>query len=295
MPSEESRTLAFLSGDIDSMKGPFDQAWVEEMKASGKVVDILGPGFAGTFMFKLTKPPLDNWLVRAAIAHAISREEIADVVGRDIASPQPSVVPEGWVFGTYENIPRYKYDPELAKKLLKIAGYPNGFKLESFVSGRSYYANQFEVIQAQLKRVGIDLLLKTVDHPTFHANQRKDLNDLILFGNGGWNAEAHLISFWLADSIITKPSGNLNYSHYGDVGGSIDDLYEAALGQDEQVKAALYAAAQRRILTDLGGYPTIWMKIPVARQPYVDLGYQPKFTYTGSWYTLPWNAKILKH
>lgn len=296
MPSEESRTMAFLTGELDSVKAPFDQAWINRVRDAGKIVEALGPGAAGEFMFSLTKPPLDKWLVRAAIAYAIDREEIVEAMGKDIASPQPSVVPDTWVYGTYEGIPEYKYNPELAKKLLAAAGYPDGFELETFASPRSYYRTQFEVIQAQLKRVGIDLKLNMVDHTTFHANQdKKDLNTLILFGNGGWNGEQHLWQFWHSSAVITKPTGMLNMSHYGDVVGSIDDILEEAKGKDPEVKAVLYAKAQRKLLVDLAGYPTILLLNPLARQPYFDLGYQPTSITTGSWYNLTWKARILKH
>jgi len=295
MPSDESRTMAFLSGEIDIVKLPLDQALVEQLQAANKIVDILAPGFGGELIFNMSKSPLDNWLVRAAIAYAIDRQEIADAYGAAIAAPEPSVVPEGWLYGTYENVPTYDYNPELAKALLAAAGYPEGLKLQSFTSTRDYYRIQFEVIQAQLDRVGIDLELTVVDHTTFHANQRADLNDLVIFGNGGWNGEEHLWQFWHSDSIITKPTGALNFSHYGEIGGSIDDLLELALGKPPKAKAAIYAAAQRKILIDLAGYPTIWVRIPLGRQPYVDLGYEPVGTTTGSIYNLTWRTRVLAH
>jgi len=295
MESEESRTIAFLNKELDSMTGVPDQAWIGHIEQAGGIVDALGPGFGGEFIFNLSKPPLDNWLVRAAIAYAIDREEIVEAIGKGVTTAQYSPVPEGWLYGTYEDIPRYEYDPEKAKALREAAGYPNGFELETFCSPRVYYKTRFEVIQAQLKRVGIDLKLNVVDHTTFHANQRKGLSSLILFGNGGFNGEMHLWQFWYSASIVTKPTGSLNFSHYGDVVGSIDDILEQAKGQSPEVKKVLYAKAQRKILIDLAGYPLDNQLVPVARQPYFDLGYEPRGTTTGAWYNITWQSRILKY
>jgi len=259
------------------------------------VVDNLGPGASGLILFNMEHPPLDNWLVRAAIAYGIDRSEVAAAFGTDSYVVNNSVVPTTWLYGTDEGVPLYDYNPELAKKLLAAAGYPDGLHLQSYTSTRDFYRTQFEVVQAQLKRIGIDLELIVVDHTTFHANQRENMNDLIIFGNGGWNGEQHLWSFWYSTADISSPEGYLGYAHYGNIGGSIDAFLDAAVGQSVEVKAELYKRAQQKILLDLAGYPTIRSSNVCVRQSYVDMGYTPKNQTTGSFYNLSWKMRLLKH
>lgn len=299
MPSLSGRTMAFIRGDLDAVKGPYDQAWAERITAQTEtgVVDALGPGFSAVFGFNLRKEPLDDWKVRAAIAYAIDRDGMAQSVGEAFATPQYSVVPEIWIYGTEQDMPTFDQDLDRAKELLAAAGYPDGFEISTYCSSESeYYFRQFEIIQEQLGRVGIDLNLEMVDHTTFHTYQgEQDRNTLILYGNGGYHGEAHLRQFWHSESITTKEDGYLNMYHYGDVVGSIDDILADAAGKSPEVKGELFARAQRQIINDLAAYPTIHQKLPVGRHEYVDLGYEPISATTGSFYNLPWNTRILAH
>jgi len=295
IPSTTSRDIAFLGGELDIVKGPLEGSWVKRIRSQGKIVDAVGPGFTALFFFNLTWPPLDKWKVRAAIAFAINREEISEIMGGgDFAIPQLSPIPEDYLWGTLA-VATYDYNPARAKKLLAEAGFPNGFKLSMFVSERPYYLNQMQAVQRQLKEVGIDLELVVVDHTTFHANQRKDLNPLILFGDLGWNATM-LFDQFHSSAIVTKPTGCRNYSHYGDVVGSVDDLLEAAAAAPTaEEKERLYRKVQQQVLDDLAVYPLVEIKPVFARQPWVDLGYKPSGGASGGVYRITVDTKILAH
>lgn len=295
MPSDESRVLALLGGELEAAKLPADQIFADQLESAGKVVDALGPGASGFILFNMERPPLDSWLVRAAIAYAIDRPQVSAAFGTGAYIEAKSVVPDSWLYGTYDGVPTYDYNPELARNLLAAAGYPDGLRLQSYTSTRSFYLTQFEVLQAQLKRVGIDLELIVVDHTTFHANQRDNLNDIVIFGNGGWNGEQHLWTFWHSSTDISNPEGYLGYAHYGNVYGSIDALLDEAVGQSVSVKAELYKRAQQKILLDLAGYPLIRSSNVCGRQPYLDLGYEPKNQTTGSFYNMIWLMRVLEH
>ena len=71
----------------------------------------------------MTIKPFDDIRVRRAVAHAINRDEIVQFLGKDVAEPAWSVVPNGYLGHTLEGIPKYDYNPEKAKALLKEAGY----------------------------------------------------------------------------------------------------------------------------------------------------------------------------
>lgn len=82
--------------------------------------------YLGTYFYRLnvTKPPLDNPLVRKALALSIDRQAIVDKVTLGDQKPALAYVPPG--FKGYESPVRLGYDPERARQLLAEAGYPNG-------------------------------------------------------------------------------------------------------------------------------------------------------------------------
>jgi peptide/nickel transport system substrate-binding protein len=294
VPNLASRNMSLLEGTLDLIRGPSEQRWVDDMKAKGVLVDVLGPGFTGIMAFNLTRKPLDDFKVRQAIAHAINRQEISDFFGRSIAPPQVSPVPSTWLFGIEEGVPPYEFDLAKAKKLLAEAGYANGFEIHNFVSEKSYYRNQMEVVQQQLKRIGITLKLTVVDHTTFHANQRKDLNALPIVGYGPDNDGGKVLNlFFHSLSVVGKQTANFNFSHYGDVVGTVDDFLDAAEGQPMAKQAELYAKAQIKVVSDLACYPTANVSQAFARQPYVDLGYNLEAQF-GSYLVSP-KTRILAH
>ena len=59
---------------------------------------------------------------------AINEDEIIEKIMRGHATPAAQV-PDPPTIGYNENIQRLPYDPEMAKNLLKEAGYENGFDI----------------------------------------------------------------------------------------------------------------------------------------------------------------------
>jgi len=80
--------------------------------------------------FKSEKNPFSDVRVRKAIYHTINISEIIDNVlnGSNFAKPASQFV-SPMIFGYNPTIERLPYDPELAKSLMKDAGYEEGFEL----------------------------------------------------------------------------------------------------------------------------------------------------------------------
>ena len=110
--------------------------------------------------------PFKDIRVRKAVAHAINIDEIIKYVMEGNAFPATQILVNE-VPGSDPNLKRLKYDPELAKKLLKEAGYPRGinFKINFGVPNDRYINDKEigEVIVDQLAKVGIKLNL--IDQP----------------------------------------------------------------------------------------------------------------------------------
>jgi peptide/nickel transport system substrate-binding protein len=109
------------------------------------------------FEFNTRRAPLNNTLVRLAIAHAIDYNAVVTVAlgghGRVASGPLPYGYP-----GHSEDF-RYDYNLTEARALLAEAGYPNGgFRLTlPYTTGDSAQKKAVEVISANLKQLGIEL------------------------------------------------------------------------------------------------------------------------------------------
>ncbi|MBW2124063.1 MAG: polyamine ABC transporter substrate-binding protein, partial [Deltaproteobacteria bacterium] len=283
--------MAFRKGEIDLCEGEREQAWIDKMKkVPGTIVDVFGPGETLTLHFNTTKKPLDDIRVRRALAYAISRDELMEFLGKDVTEPLVSPIPTSYLGGTTD-VPLYRYNPEKAKALLKAAGLGKGFTLKEVITEMSDYRRPMEQIQAQLRRVGVNLQMDVITHSAYHQQIRKDVNPIVLYVCARFpTADPILTQFYHSKSIVGTPRGITNFSHYD----KIDDLIEEARRETNVEKQkALWAKAQRKILEDAVAYPLCITKFVFARKDYVDLGYQMKSTLTLV-DTIKFNTRILE-
>jgi peptide/nickel transport system substrate-binding protein len=124
MPEIASRITALNNDEVDVLASiPPDQ--VSEVSDVDGVKYGTGPSYNYYFIwFNQNNKPFDNVKVRQAMLHAIDlKGTIGDLFG-DLGSVAQSPITQA-VFGSTQLEP-YSYDPELAKRLLAEAGYPNG-------------------------------------------------------------------------------------------------------------------------------------------------------------------------
>ncbi len=181
-------------------------------------------------------PPFDNRLVRQAMAHAIDRQAIIDLVmfgyGTPIGSHWSPTTPY------YKDLTgRFPYDPAKARTLLKQAGYPDGFsatiKLPAIYS---YSRRAGEVIADMFANVGIDLTIEIVEWGQWIDRIfKKKAFQLTMIGH----VEAWDIG------IYAKPDYYFQYDSQ-----AFRDAYAMALeAPDEDAKAKWFGRCQE-IITD---------------------------------------------
>ena len=112
--------------------------------------------------------PFDNKMVRQAIAYAIDRDAVSELVisgyGTKIGSHWPPVTPY------YKDMTgRFPYNPEKAKKLLAEAGYPDGFETTLYGYRDRPYA---EAMVGYLREVGIKAKLVMMKYSALRERHR---------------------------------------------------------------------------------------------------------------------------
>ena len=273
MPSAASRDLAFQNGEIDLGDGIQDQKWVTRIRAvPHAVTDVMDPAELSQLYLNVTAKPLDDIRVRQAIAYGINRAEILRWRGADVAREPRSVIPGGYLGYTADNglLP---YDPAKAKQLLAEAGYKDGVTVKMVMTQEPNSLALMQVVQAQLKRVGITVDMNVVEHATYHQMIRQDLSPLSFYAAARFPvADVYLTQFFSSRSIVLGPTAVTNFSHCSAADGEID----AARSEVDLAKQAQdWAAAQRKIIAAVCAVPLVETLQVWAHHDDFDFGFQP--------------------
>lgn len=283
MPETAARTLAFLKGDLGMIEGARATGWVDDLRRhrTDALLDILRPGSTQTLFLNMGVKPFDDIRVRQAIAYALNRQAWQKTFGA-LSFAMPGPAPEEFYGSLSEkDVPaelRYPYSRERALALLAQAGHQTGFKVDVFISEREDYLTNMLLIKDQLRKVGISVNLRVVDHTTYMTNIQRDLDPMVVYSTSQPPvAVAILQVFYARDAIVTKPTANRNFSHYGDIGGGIESGLEAAIAETDRAKQLrALREVQLQILRDLPAIPLQNLAFLYVRQPWVDAGFPIK-------------------
>lgn len=107
------------------------------------------------------KPPLDDRLVRQAIAYAIPYDDVVEVGTGGLGQQARGPVPRG-LWPNSDEVFQYSYDPDKAKELLAEAGYPDGgFSLVLTHAAENLNEERFApVIKDALADLGIEVEIR---------------------------------------------------------------------------------------------------------------------------------------
>lgn len=251
-PDDTSRTSALRTGAVDIIDYV---PWKDMVAISNDRSLALHSDKDGGMMWiqiRVDKPPLNNPKVRQAIAWAIDRQAVLESVffgrGRVLGGlPAPP-----WMLGySPDRQGVYGLNVAKAKQLLAEAGVPNGFKINMLTTSTyAMHRNTGEVIQASLRKVGIDVNLELTEWATTVARYVKGDFELHVQGGGIDIADPAYM-----DQFYHSAGGNAGQTRFSDK--QVDDLLNRARASyDPKVREKLYREAEARVL-DL--VPYVWM------------------------------------
>ncbi len=191
-------------------------------KANPGVVKYeLESAFPQDFFMRVDRAPLNDTRLRRAIALSVDRQEFMRVFQEGRGSLQAPGVYLGY-FSQDEIKQMQPYDPEGAKRLLAEAGFPNGTDFEFTYPGNLYgedYLSQMQLLQAQLKKTGINLVFKSIDPQAYISNRRE--------GNFAINVLSGADAKWDIDFPLTKFHAAAKSNYYGVKDPELTRLIEA--------------------------------------------------------------------
>jgi peptide/nickel transport system substrate-binding protein len=152
---------------------------VEDFEKDPNYVVVKTPSFQNLLLlFNTKKPPLDNPLVRRAIAHAIPYDDIVKAARAGLARVASGVIPYG-MWGHFENF-RYEYNLTLARQLLAEAGYSAGINktlILVYTAGDIYEQRTSELIRSSLAQLGITVEIRPLSWEEQWALAQKGWED----------------------------------------------------------------------------------------------------------------------
>lgn len=239
-PDVNTEILALKNGDVDVIANALPPAQVADLKGTDGITVTEVPGLGFTHMtYNMKRQPMDNVLVRRALAHAVDYEAIRAVaVQGQAVSANSSPITESLKEFANPDLEEYAYDPEKAKELLAEAGVTD-------LTLGMIYSLQDPVIAAWASMVkdsaaeaGINIELQGLDRNTYLAKTVEGDYDI------------YAGSFAIMDEPVSNmslqylPDGAINYSQVDDP--ALTELIQkaqATVDPEEQKELVQEAAA----------------------------------------------------
>ncbi len=266
--------LNFMSGELDFFSGidpsfkddVIDKDGTLKKEYSDKINLYKTPYLNTEYLGVLVDPsnpameenPLSDKLVRKAINHGFDRKQMISFMRNNIGTPAVSgFLPKGLPSYHDHAVTGYEYDPELARKLLSDAGYPNGEDMpEVLLFTNPSYVDFCTYIQRQLSEIGVSIELEIV--------QPGLLRDLMArseasFFRGSWIAdypdgESYLGMFY------SKNPAPPNYTRFSNT--KFDSLYEASLNENNDAKRyTMYQEMDRIVIEEAPVIPLFYDEV----------------------------------
>ena len=222
---------------------------------NNKSCEVLkGPSFMNYALhLNTTKPPLDNILVRQAISYAISYQDLITVSVAGWATQAVGAIPYG-EFGYDSYLYQYKYNLDKAKKLMAMAGYPDGIdrKLVFTYAAENTTEKAFApIVKEDLAKIGIDVEIRPMiwtsqwELAKGDPTKAQDMFALLWWPTFN-DAHETLYSLWHTEE---NPYWNLSYYQNDEYDQLVAKAYRST-GTDPEMALGLYSTAQQILINE---------------------------------------------
>jgi peptide/nickel transport system substrate-binding protein len=267
VPSGDTAVSMYEADEIDVVYA--DPATVrrilKDSQFDGQTIDSPAAQVQYLGMNQNLYPPFKDIRVRHAVCIAFDRLGMVKGLYENAAYPGYGLIPPG-VEGYDPDRKPIPYDPDLAKKLLAEAGYPDGKGLPPItISSTEQNKNDLAYYASQLGKVlGMKIEINVVERGNFIKSMNAGE---VPFFPWGWSADykdalTFLDPMWFSSSKFNRSRwSNAEY----------DALIEKALATpDLKARLVLYKKAEDLMLADWGTCPTTIRKQVALKKPYVE-------------------------
>ncbi len=292
IPDNSVEFLELRNKSIDTMLLTPDQYLAYKEFFEGYQRYRLPRGAYTYFAFNLAHPLFKDIKIRRAVAHAVNKAELVDavVMGMGQAATGP-FLPLSWAYNP--TVKDFDYDPAAAKKILEEAGWKdsngdgvldkggNPFEFTVITNqGNKMRSLSAEIIQQQLKLVGIKMNIRVIEWSTFIKNfvDKKNFDALIL----GWtiSPDPDQFSIWHSSQ---KKDGQYNFVSYNNP--EVDRLIEQGRREFNPGKRKVFYQRMHQLIHDDLPYIFLYYPdyLPVVHERFEGVKIAPVSTYGFGW------------
>ncbi|MFE3443986.1 ABC transporter substrate-binding protein [Nocardia sp. NPDC059180] len=259
VPESGVRTGSLSSDQLDATSDALPQDAPQIEATGGRVLSTANPGIPFGFQPNVTRGPLRDPAVRQALLTAIDRQELVDTVLGPQFRPATSALASRTP-GYLDLSQRIGFDPDATRAALDRAGWvrgddgirvKDGQRLGFAVTFSQVFAgNQaiLELIQQQLRTVGIDLTLDLVSNAEYTARQSSKDFDALYYNSTRADGDILRTGFGLDGRNLNARAPI----------PALDDVLTAQLGAvDSETRKALIQQAQQQVLDAGLWIPTV--------------------------------------
>jgi len=261
LPDSNVRFLELRAGSVNFCLNGIDPDMLPALDNAANIDVEEAPGGNVSYIgFNLRDKTLSDARVRRAIALSIDREAIVRAIWNGRADVVESILPPGsWAHA--KELPAVVPDPARAKRLLDEAGYkdPDGdgplprLRLVYKTSQNEVRRRVAVVIQEQLRQVGIQMEIQSLEWGTFYSDIRK--GNFQIYGLtwvGISDPDIHHHAF----HTKSAPPDGANRGGYSNK--RVDELTEKARRETSlEKRREMYLEVQRILARDLPVFP-LW-------------------------------------
>ena len=252
IPENTTRYIGLETGEIDIAYDllPSD---IKTLNNNDKLTSIIRPSYSIDFVGINTEKVIDVNL-RRAIMLGINKKDISDAVFEGIPTTTSYMLPPS-VFGYNGDLPVEEYNSTKAKELINALGMELPIKLSLYIYEEPSRVQMAQVIQSNLKEIGIDLKIEILEVSAFLQHTANSEQDMLI---GLWHmstGDADFGFYPLLHSSSAGASGNRSFYR----NEKMDNLIESARKEmDVSKRLDYYKEIQEIIASDVPLIPLMY-------------------------------------
>ncbi|MCP4753019.1 MAG: ABC transporter substrate-binding protein [Proteobacteria bacterium] len=203
IPEPTVQLANMRAGKIDSMF--VDKTHYALVKNDRNIqITVVPQNHVFGFTFNHTSTPMKDIRIRKAVSHAIDRKALIIGTQFGLARIASCMYPEDH-WGHNPDLKPVTYDPELSKRLLVEAGYPNGLTLRGSFGNDPMAQSIATAAKGMFAKVGINWEVQFLDPVAINANMQNLEYDLMgLYWTYIWDPDMMATGYY-------HPDGGFNY------------------------------------------------------------------------------------
>lgn len=253
VPTSATRASLLQGGAVDIAQYLQPLEIIKLRGQKGVSVDSVAASFMIWLELNSKIAPFDNVKVRQAMNFAFPQEQVLKTVFQSLGEPLDDCMPNIYA-GATNKFWKYKYDPAMAKALLKDAGMASGFKTSLAYNAGDPVQEPIAILyQTALREIGVELELKKIPAATFYNAVSERKQPMIFYVDSPWCPDVGY-----SMTLYFNSKSFIDYSNYSNA--DVDKLLaDTARTNDQAARVEMMTKAQEIVM---GEAPWVFIAYP---------------------------------